>query len=75
MSIQGKIMRVAACAALAAFIQGCSAWEWAFGGPDPEDMTEILMNRPAFAPAQETSAPPAAERGYPTEWHRGQLLD
>lgn len=76
MSLRRRFLIAGACGLLAASLQGCSTWEWAFGGPAPEDMTEIRMHLPAPpAPDDYGMGPPAEPASYPTEWHRGQLLD
>lgn len=69
-----KILMAGTFAVMAAALQGCAVWEYVFGGPEPEDMNQIIMTMPApaapVAPAQVQAAPQ-----YPTPWARGQLLD
>jgi hypothetical protein len=85
MSLRNKLMISGACLMMALSLQGCGAWEYAFGGPEVSDMNEVIMKTPATQPALlnpnavRTSDPNAVTSQtatqYPTPWTTGQLID
>lgn len=69
-----KVLTAGAIALMATALQGCAVYEYVFGGPEPEDMNEIIMRTPAPTQPADLQVQQQAPQ-YPTSWQRGQLLD